>query len=43
MCKVIGFELSSQEPKKAVEIYSKVFEWKIADPEWSLIHFILHI
>lgn len=35
MSRVIGFELSSQEPEKAAEFYSKVFGWKIAEPKWD--------
>lgn len=33
--KVIGFELNSQEPKKAAEFYSNVFGWEIAEPHWD--------
>lgn len=35
MGRVIGFELSSQEPEKAAEFYSKVFGWEIALPHWD--------
>lgn len=35
MGRVIGFELSSQEPEKAVEFYSKVFGWEAAEPHWD--------
>ncbi len=35
MGKVIGFEMSSQEPEKAIEFYSNVFDWKFASPEWD--------
>ncbi|WP_397539113.1 VOC family protein [Rummeliibacillus pycnus] len=35
MARVIGFELSSQEPEKATEFYSKVFGWEIAEPKWE--------
>lgn len=35
MSSVIGFELSSQEPEKAAEFYSKVFGWEIAEPKWD--------
>ncbi|WP_431799721.1 VOC family protein [Halobacillus andaensis] len=29
MGRVVGFELNSQEPEKAAEFYSNVFDWKI--------------
>jgi len=35
MARVIGFELNSQEPEKAIEFYSKVFGWKTADSNWD--------
>lgn len=35
MGKVVGFELSSQQPEKATEFYSKVFGWEIAEPQWD--------
>ncbi|MHC0036913.1 VOC family protein [Pseudoneobacillus sp. C159] len=35
MARVIGFELSSQEPEKAAAFYSSVFGWKIAEPQWG--------
>ncbi|MET3695797.1 hypothetical protein SAMN05877753_102672 [Bacillus oleivorans] len=35
MGRVIGFELSSQEPEKAVKFYSEVFGWEFADPHWD--------
>ncbi|MCH1625812.1 VOC family protein [Ferdinandcohnia quinoae] len=35
MARVIGFELNSQEPEKVLEFYSKVFGWKIAEPNWD--------
>lgn len=35
MGKVIGFELSSQEPEKAAAFYSNVFGWKISEPKWD--------
>ena len=35
MGRVIGFELSSQEPEKAAEFYSKVFGWEVAGPRWD--------
>ena len=33
--KVVGFELSSQEPEKATKFYSNVFGWKISEPQWD--------
>ncbi|MDY0395488.1 VOC family protein [Virgibacillus halophilus] len=35
MGKVIGFELSSQEPEKATKFYPEVFGWKISEPKWD--------
>ncbi|WP_077625120.1 VOC family protein [Sediminibacillus massiliensis] len=35
MGKVVGFEISSQEPEKAVAFYSKVFGWKVEEPKWD--------
>ncbi|MBT2687212.1 hypothetical protein J7I93_03335 [Bacillus sp. ISL-47] len=35
MARVVGFELSSQEPEKAAEFYSKVFGWEISEPNWD--------
>lgn len=35
MGKVVGFELNSQNPELAREFYSKVFGWKIAEPNWG--------
>jgi len=35
MGRVVGFELSSQEPEKATEFYLKVFGWEIAEPHWD--------
>jgi uncharacterized protein len=35
MGRVIGFELSSQDPDKAAEFYNKVFGWEIAEPHWN--------
>jgi len=35
MGKVVGFEISSQDPEKAVEFFSNVFDWKVADPQWN--------
>ncbi|BCB03671.1 VOC family protein [Bacillus sp. KH172YL63] len=33
--RVVGFELSSQEPEKAVAFYSNVFGWDVAPPQWD--------
>ncbi|SES29045.1 VOC family protein [Salipaludibacillus aurantiacus] len=35
MGRVVGFELSSQDPEKATAFYSNVFDWKVADPKWN--------
>lgn len=35
MGKVIGFELSSQDPQKAAEFYSAVFGWEIKEQPWE--------
>lgn len=35
MARVIGFELSSQDPEKAAAFYAEVFGWKIAEPHWD--------
>jgi predicted enzyme related to lactoylglutathione lyase len=35
MGRVVSFEMSSQNPEKATEFYSKVFGWKVADPNWG--------
>ncbi|WP_053218325.1 VOC family protein [Virgibacillus senegalensis] len=35
MAKVIGFELSSQEPEKAVQFYARVFGWEFGEPNWE--------
>lgn len=35
MARVVGFELSSQDPEKAAEFYSKVFGWEISEPNWD--------
>ncbi|MBS4205020.1 VOC family protein [Lederbergia citrea] len=35
MGRVIGFELSSQEPEKAADFYAEVFGWKVAEPHWD--------
>ncbi|MRG88307.1 VOC family protein [Salinibacillus xinjiangensis] len=33
--RVVGFELSSQQPEKAVTFYSNVFGWEMGDPRWG--------
>ncbi|WP_010651292.1 VOC family protein [Oceanobacillus massiliensis] len=35
MGKVVGFEMSSQQPEKAVKFYSAVFGWEFSDPQWG--------
>ncbi|WP_077619520.1 VOC family protein [Bacillus sinesaloumensis] len=35
MARVVGFEISSQDPEKAVQFYNKVFGWKMEDPNWG--------
>ena len=35
MGRVVGFELNSQDPEKAVAFYSKVFGWEAATPHWD--------
>lgn len=35
MARVVSFELSSQDPKKAVEFYSDVFNWKIETSQYN--------
>ncbi|WP_214484972.1 VOC family protein, partial [Bacillus sp. SM2101] len=35
MGKVIGFEISSQNPSEAIKFYSNVFGWEIAEPQWD--------
>ncbi|WP_159884151.1 VOC family protein [Paenibacillus puerhi] len=35
MGRVIGFELNSQDPERASAFYSKVFGWKVAEPNWG--------
>jgi uncharacterized protein len=35
MGKVVGFEISSQEPEKAVQFYSNVFGWEFSEPNWG--------
>lgn len=33
--KVVGFEISSQNPEKAAAFYSNVFGWEVAEPRWD--------
>ncbi|OEH91680.1 hypothetical protein BFG57_04275 [Bacillus solimangrovi] len=33
--RVVGFELNSQQPEKAIEFYSNVFGWDVAEPHWD--------
>jgi len=33
--KIIGIEISSQEPEKAVKFYSNVFGWEFSEPHWD--------
>ncbi|MFS0821892.1 VOC family protein [Bacillus sp. 1P02SD] len=35
MARVVGFEMSSQDPEKAVQFYSTVFGWEMGDPNWG--------
>ncbi|WP_010094220.1 VOC family protein [Ornithinibacillus scapharcae] len=35
MAKVVGFEISSQDPEKAVQFYESVFGWKFSEPNWD--------
>lgn len=35
MGKVVGFEISSQDPEKAIKFYSNVFGWEISEPKWD--------
>jgi predicted enzyme related to lactoylglutathione lyase len=35
MARVVSFELSSQDPKKAVEFYSNVFNWKVEAAQYD--------
>lgn len=35
MSRVIGFEMSSQEPEKAATFYSRVFGWETAEQDWE--------
>lgn len=35
MGRVVLFDMSSQDPKRAAAFYSSVFGWKIAEPNWG--------
>ncbi|MBB6455338.1 hypothetical protein HNQ94_003838 [Salirhabdus euzebyi] len=35
MGRVIGFELNSQDPKKASAFYAKVFGWQVSSQQWD--------
>ncbi len=35
MGKIVGFEMSSQQPEKAIKFYSKVFGWEFSEPNWD--------
>lgn len=35
MSRVIGFEMSSQEPEKAATFYSRVFGWETVEQDWE--------
>ncbi|WP_336511448.1 hypothetical protein [Alteribacter salitolerans] len=35
MGKVIGFEISCQDPEKASHFYNEVFGWEIGEPVWE--------
>ncbi|MEH7236715.1 VOC family protein [Bacillus sp. JJ1562] len=35
MARVVGFEISSQDPEKAVQFYSTVFGWETGEPNWG--------
>ncbi|MBD1381096.1 VOC family protein [Metabacillus arenae] len=35
MGRVVSFEMSSQDPKKAAAFYSEVFGWKVSEPQWD--------
>jgi uncharacterized protein len=35
MGRIVGFEISSQDPERAVAFYEAVFGWKIAEPKWD--------
>lgn len=35
MARVVGFEISSQDPEKAVKFYATVFGWEFEEPNWG--------
>jgi len=35
MSRVVGFELNSQAPEKAIHFYSEVFGWEFEEPNWG--------
>ena len=35
MGKVVGFEISSQNPKEATKFYQEVFGWNIGEEKWD--------
>ncbi|WP_026908857.1 VOC family protein [Paucisalibacillus globulus] len=35
MGRIVGFEISSQDPERAVAFYEAVFGWEIAEPKWD--------
>lgn len=35
MAKIVGFEMNSQQPEKAIEFYKNVFGWKISEPNYD--------
>ncbi|RLQ93752.1 VOC family protein [Falsibacillus albus] len=35
MAKVVAFEISTQDPEKASNFYSKVFGWKVGEANWG--------
>ena len=35
MAREVGFEISSQDPEKAVKFYSTVFSWEFEEPNWG--------
>jgi len=35
MARIVGFEISSQEPEKAVQFYKDVFGWEMEEPNWG--------
>ncbi len=35
MGEIVGFEISSQDPEKAITFYSNVFGWDISEQNWD--------